>query len=90
MEHMRFLSARVDFLLNATLGMISTEQNKIIKLFSVAAVMLMPPTLVASVYGMNFKKMPELEWVYGYPSALGLMVVSALVPYLFFRRKGWL
>jgi magnesium transporter len=90
MEHMRFLSARVDFLLNATLGMISTEQNKIIKLFSVAAVMLMPPTLVASIYGMNFKKMPELEWVYGYPSALGLMVVSAVVPYLFFRRKGWL
>lgn len=90
MEHMRFLSARVDFLLNATLGMISTEQNKIIKLFSVAAVMLMPPTLVASVYGMNFKKMPELEWIYGYPSAIGLMVISAVVPYLFFRRKGWL
>jgi magnesium transporter len=90
MEHMRFLSTRVDFLLNATLGMISTEQNKIIKLFSVAAVMLMPPTLVASIYGMNFKKMPELEWAYGYPSALGLMVVSAVVPYLFFRRKGWL
>jgi magnesium transporter len=90
MEHMRFLSTRVDFLLNATLGMISTEQNKIIKLFSVAAVMLMPPTLVASIYGMNFKKMPELEWIYGYPSALGLMVISAVVPYLFFRRKGWL
>jgi magnesium transporter len=90
MEHMRFLSTRVDFLLNATLGMISTEQNKIIKLFSVAAVMLMPPTLVASIYGMNFKKMPELEWVYGYPSALALMVISAVVPYLFFRRKGWL
>jgi magnesium transporter len=90
MEHMRFLSTRVDFLLNATLGMISTEQNKIIKLFSVAAVMLMPPTLVASIYGMNFKKMPELEWVYGYPSALGLMIISAVVPYLFFRRKGWL
>jgi magnesium transporter len=90
MEHMRFLSTRVDFLLNATLGMISTEQNKIIKLFSVAAVMLMPPTLVASIYGMNFKKMPELEWIYGYPSALALMVVSAVVPYLFFRRKGWL
>ena len=90
MEHMRFLSTRVDFLLNATLGMISTEQNKIIKLFSVAAVMLMPPTLVASIYGMNFKKMPELEWVYGYPWALGLMIVSAVVPYMYFRRKGWL
>jgi magnesium transporter len=90
MEHMRFLSSRVDFLLSATLGMISTEQNKIIKLFSVVAVMLMPPTLVASVYGMNFKSMPELNWAYGYPAALVLMVVSAVLPYLFFRRKGWL
>ena len=70
--------------------MISTEQNQIIKLFSVMAVMLMPPTLVASVYGMNFKNMPELEWVHGYPMALGLMFVSALIPYIYFRRKGWL
>jgi magnesium transporter len=90
MEHMRFLSQRVAFLLDATLGVISTEQNKIIKLFSVVSVMLMPPTLVASIYGMNFKKMPELEWVAGYPYAIALMVVSAVVPYLYFRRKGWL
>jgi magnesium transporter len=90
MEHMRFLSSRVDFLLSATLGVISTEQNKIIKLFSVVSVMMMPPTLVASIYGMNFKKMPELEWAFGYPAAMLLMVVSAVLPYLYFRRKGWL
>lgn len=89
-EHMRFLSERVGFLLNATLGMISTEQNQIIKLFSVMAVMMMPPTLVASVYGMNFQHMPELAWVEGYPLALGAMVISAIVPYLYFRYRGWL
>jgi magnesium transporter len=89
-EQLRFVSARTAFLLDATLGMISTEQNQIIKLFSVMAVMLMPPTLVASVYGMNFKNMPELEWAHGYPMALGLMFVSGLIPYLYFRRKGWL
>ena len=90
MEHMRFLSQRIMFLLDATLGMISTEQNQIIKLFSVAAVMLMPPTLIASVYGMNFKHMPELEFLWGYPMALGMMIVSAVIPFLYFRRKGWL
>ena len=89
-EHMRFLSERISFLLNATLGMISTEQNQIIKLFSVMAVMMMPPTLVASVYGMNFQHMPELAWVAGYPIALGAMLVSALVPYVYFRYRGWL
>jgi magnesium transporter len=77
-------------LLEATLGMISNEQNQIIKLFSVMAVMLMPPTLVASIYGMNFKFMPELDWFIGYPLALGLMFISGLVPFLYFRRKGWL
>jgi magnesium transporter len=90
MESLRFLSARTSFLLDATLGMISTEQNQIIKLFSVMAVMLMPPTLVASIYGMNFRHMPELEVPWGYPLALGLMFVSGLVPYLYFRKKGWL
>ncbi len=90
MENMRFLSSRMNFLLDATLGMISTEQNQIIKLFSVMAVMLMPPTLVASVYGMNFRHMPELEWLEGYPMALILMFFSALIPFLYFRRKGWL
>lgn len=90
MEHTRFLTNRISFLLEATLGMISTEQNQIIKLFSVMAVMLMPPTLVASIYGMNFRHMPELEWPYGYPLALGAMVLAAVIPYLYFRRKGWL
>lgn len=89
-EQLRFLFNRITFLLDATLGMIATEQNQIIKLFSVVSVMLMPPTLVASIYGMNFKAMPEIEWTFGYPMALGLMVLSALGPYLFFRRKGWL
>jgi magnesium transporter len=89
-EQLRFVSGRTAFLLDATLGMISTEQNQIIKLFSVMAVMLMPPTLVASVYGMNFKNMPELEWAHGYPMALFLMFVSAAIPYIYFRRKGWL
>jgi magnesium transporter len=90
MESLRFLSARTSFLLEATLGMISNEQNQIIKLFSVMAVMLMPPTLVASIYGMNFKFMPELDWYIGYPLALGLMFISGLLPFLYFRRKGWL
>lgn len=89
-EHMRFLSDRISFLLNATLGMISTEQNQIIKLFSVMAVMLMPPTLVASVYGMNFEYIQEFKWEYGYYWALGLMLVSALIPFIYFKRKGWL
>lgn len=89
-EQLRFVSGRTAFLLDATLGMISTEQNQIIKLFSVMAVMLMPPTLVASVYGMNFKNMPELEWAHGYPMALVLMFISGLIPYIYFRRKGWL
>ncbi|MBA2127096.1 magnesium transporter CorA [Hyphomicrobium methylovorum] len=90
MESLRFLAARTSFLLDATLGMISTEQNQIIKLFSVMAVMLMPPTLVASIYGMNFAHMPELHETWGYPAALGLMFVSGLVPFLYFRKKGWL
>lgn len=89
-EHMGFLSGRIGFLLDATLGMISTEQNQIIKLFSVMAVMLMPPTLVASVYGMNFESIHEFKWVHGYWWALGLMVVSAIIPFLYFKRKGWL
>jgi magnesium transporter len=89
-DQVGFLQSRITFMLDASLGMVSIEQNQIIKLFSVAAVMLMPPTLVASIYGMNFKHMPELEFAYGYPMALGLMVVSALLPYLYFRRRGWL
>ena len=85
-----FLAGKIVFLLDATLGMINIQQNDIIKIFSIAAVVLLPPTLVASVYGMNFDVMPELKWVIGYPFALVLMVLSAVLPYLYFKRKGWL
>jgi magnesium transporter len=89
LEHARFLSDRITFLLNATLGMINIEQNGIIKIFSVASVALMPPTLIASIYGMNFKHIPELAEPWGYPLALVAMVVSAIAPFFYFRRKGW-
>ncbi|MEZ5856891.1 MAG: magnesium transporter CorA family protein [Hyphomicrobiaceae bacterium] len=89
-EQMRFLSDRITFLLDATLGAINIQQNQIIKIFSLVSVTLMPPTLVGSIYGMNFKRMPELDWPWGYPLALSLMVVVAVLPYLYFRRKGWL
>ena len=89
-DHVQYLNMRINFMLDASLGMVTIEQNQIIKLFSVAAVMLMPPTLIASIYGMNFKNMPELQWDWGYPFAIGLMVLSALVFYVYFRRKGWL
>ena len=89
-SHTTFLFDKINFLMDATVGFININQNKIIKLFSVASVALLPPTLVASLYGMNFKFMPELEWQYGYAWAIGLMVASALLPMWFFRRKGWL
>ena len=89
-DHVSYLSNKIVFLLDATLGMINIQQNDIIKIFSIAAVVLLPPTLVASAYGMNFEVMPELKWVLGYPFALVLMVVSAVLPYLYFKRKGWL
>jgi magnesium transporter len=89
-EHATFETQKINFLLDATLGMINIEQNRIIKIFSVAAVIFLPPTLAASLYGMNFKHIPELDWEFGYVYALALMVLSAVVPYLLFRRKGWL
>ena len=89
-DHASFMTQKITFLLDATLGMINIEQNGIIKIVSVAAVVFLPPTLVASIYGMNFEQMPELKWMAGYPMALGLMVVSAVLPYLFFKRRGWL
>jgi magnesium transporter len=89
-DHADFLSNKVSFLLDAVLGLVNLQQNNIIKIFSVAAVMFLPPTLVASVYGMNFHHMPELDKPWGYPLALLAMVVSALVPYMYFKRKGWL
>jgi magnesium transporter len=89
-DHASFLSGKISFLLDAVLGLINLEQNNIIKIFSVAAVMFLPPTLVASIYGMNFHFMPELDEHWGYPLALLAMVASALIPYIYFRRKGWL
>ena len=85
-----FMSTNVTFLLDAALGLINIEQNAIIKIFSVAAVIFLPPTLVGTVYGMNFDYMPELHWRIGYPFALTLMLISAILPYLWFKRKGWL
>jgi magnesium transporter len=89
-DHATFIASNINFLLDASLGLINLEQNQIIKIFSVASVCLMPPTLVASSYGMNFEHMPELRWLLGYPYALGLMVISAIIPFVYFRRKGWL
>jgi len=90
LPHNNFLFEKVNFLLQAAQGFINIEQNQIIKIFSVAAVAFLPPTLIASIYGMNFRFMPELDWPYGYPLAVGLMLASAVAPYLYFKRRGWL
>jgi len=89
-DHATYLAGNITFLLDAALGLINIEQNAIIKIFSVAAVIFMPPTLIASIYGMNFKLIPELSFTYGYPMALVLMVCSAILPYSFFKSRGWL
>ncbi len=89
-DHASYLSNKITFVLDAMLGVVNLEQNNIIKLFSVMAVVLMPPTLIASVYGMNFRVMPELEWVHGYPMALVMMLIAAIVPYWIFKWKKWL
>ena len=89
-DHAGFMAQKITFLLDATLGLINIEQNAIIKIFSVAAVVFLPSTLVASIYGMNFELMPELRWAFGYPLAIGLMILSAVLPYYFFKRRGWL
>jgi len=89
-DHAHFLSTKVNFLLDATLGMISIEQNNIIKIFSVAAVIFLPPTLVASIYGMNFWYIPELTWKYGYLFSIGLIALAAWLPYKYFKHRKWL
>jgi len=89
-EYLTKMSGEITFLLDATLGLINIEQNSIIKVFSIAAVLFLPPTLVGTVYGMNFQRMPELAWAAGYPMALVAMVISAILPYLWFKYKGWL
>src|ERR1700740_289636 len=89
-DHASYLSNKITFVLDALLGVVNLEQNNIIKLFSVMAVVLMPPTLIASIYGMNFKVMPELEWQHGYPMAVVMMVLAAVLPYFVFKWKKWL
>ena len=90
LPHTQFLANKINFQLEASMGYTNHKQNKIIKIFSVAAVVFMPPTWIASLYGMNFDFMPELSWKYGYPLSIGLMALSATMTYLFFRKKGWL
>jgi magnesium transporter len=89
-DHAAYLSNKIQFLLDAMLGVVTIEQNNVIKIFSVAAVALMPPTLIASIYGMNFHHMPELDWTLGYPIAIVLMIFAAALPYYFFKWKKWL
>ncbi|MGE5116636.1 MAG: magnesium/cobalt transporter CorA [Betaproteobacteria bacterium] len=89
-SHTAFLFDKINFLMDATVGFININQNRIIKIFSVASVALLPPTLIASIYGMNFHSIPELQWDWGYPFALALMIVSVVTPFWYFRRKGWL
>jgi magnesium transporter len=89
-DHATYLSNKITFLLDAMLGVVQIEQNNVIKIFSVAAVVFMPPTLVASLYGMNFRHMPELDWTYGYPMAIVLMLAAAILPYYFFKWRKWL
>ncbi len=89
-DHTNFLSNKVTFLLDAILGMINLEQNRIIKILSVAATVFLPPTLFASIWGMNFEHMPELAQPWAYPVALGVIVVSAIIPAIFFKWRGWL
>ena len=89
-DHASYLSNKIIFMLDAMLGVVNLEQNNIIKLFSVMAVVLMPPTLIASIYGMNFKDMPELEWHLGYPIAILAMLAAAIGPYMYFKWKNWL
>jgi magnesium transporter len=89
-SHTAFVFDKINFLMDATVGFININQNKIIKIFSVASVALLPPTLIASIYGMNFRHMPELDQTWGYPFALLLMLGSVAAPLIYFRRKGWM
>jgi magnesium transporter len=89
-DHANFLSTKINFLLDATLGMVNIEQNNIIKIFSVAAVIFLPPTLIASIYGMNFQFIPELTWKYGYLLSIGLILLAAWLPYKYFKHRKWL
>ncbi len=89
-DHCSFLANNITFMLNATLGMSNIEQTDVIKIFSVMSVIFLPPTLIASIYGMNFQFMPELGWSLGYPLSILLMLIAGLLPYIYFKRRGWL
>ena len=89
-DHSNFVGDNLTFLLDASLGLINLEQNLVMKIFSVFAVVFMPPTLIAGIYGMNFEHMPELKWLFGYPFALALILASAVIPLWIARRRGWL
>ena len=89
-EHASYVSGNLSFLLDAALGLINIEQNEVTKIFSIAAVVLLPPTMIATIYGMNFHNMPELNWSLGYPIAWAAMILSAVIPYWWIKRKGWL
>ena len=89
-DHSAYQSTQLTFLLDASLGLISIEQNAAMKLFSWAALVFLPPTLIAGIYGMNFKHMPELNWLYGYPMALTLILLSAVLPLWILRKRGWI
>jgi magnesium transporter len=89
-DHSNFLGNKVSFLLDATLGMVSIDQNNVVKIFSVVAVFMLPPSLIAGFFGMNFERMPWLHESWGLPATVGLMVVSAVAPYAYFKRRRWL
>ena len=90
LDHSSFLAENLTFLLDASLGLITLEQNFVMKVFSVVAVVFMPPTLIAGIYGMNFERMPGLHWQYGYEMAITLIVASAIIPFWIARRSRWL
>jgi magnesium transporter len=89
-DHASFLGTKVSFILDATLGLINIDQNNILKIFSVVTVFLLPPSVIGAIFGMNFSKMPWLHEEWGFWAAMAVMVVSAIGPFVFFKRKGWL
>ena len=89
-DHSTFLANKLSYLQDATLGLINNEQNNIIKIVSVAALVFLPPTLFASIWGMNFEHMPELSWLWGYPISIVVIIIAAILPYIYFKRRGWL
>ena len=90
LQHSQFSSQRLEYLQNTFLGLVNIEQNQVIKIFTVVTVVFMPPTLIASIYGMNFVHMPEVAWAAGYPIAIALMIISSLTFLWYFKRKKWL